>query len=156
MRKLILVLLAMPMAANAIPIEVTGTTSSDGNWDVTLVEGTWTGLLTDLMAQEWWSDRTLAIAFADALGGLAGYPNVSNIALGPLFATNPAQEGDGFTLFGACREGFSCESYQFASGGGQGLIRTWAVATRVPEPGTLALFGLGLAAMGLARRRKNT
>jgi hypothetical protein len=30
----------------------------------------------------------------------------------------------------------------------------FATARKVPEPGTLALFGIGLAGMGLARRRK--
>lgn len=34
------------------------------------------------------------------------------------------------------------------------VIDTWATTTTVPEPGTLALFGIGLAGMGLTRRKK--
>jgi hypothetical protein len=34
------------------------------------------------------------------------------------------------------------------------VIDTWATSTTVPEPGTLALFGIGLFGMGLARRKK--
>ena len=36
---------------------------------------------------------------------------------------------------------------------GDGLGSEWS-ATRVAEPGTLALFGIGLLGLGLARRRK--
>jgi len=37
-----------------------------------------------------------------------------------------------------------------------GFDNIQVTSTAVPEPGTLALFGIGLAAMGFARRRKKT
>jgi len=35
-------------------------------------------------------------------------------------------------------------------------VPRWTVATAIPEPTTLALFGLGLAGIGAVRRRKIT
>ena len=50
---------------------------------------------------------------------------------------------------------FGVQSYTVDPGSGpiQGLFTTAARATSVPEPSTLALFGLGLIGLGLARRR---
>ncbi len=44
------------------------------------------------------------------------------------------------------------------NGGGLSNIKLWAAGeiTRVAEPGTLALFGIGLLGLGLRRRRKQT
>jgi len=41
-----------------------------------------------------------------------------------------------------------------ATGTARYLVSGFATAVAVPEPGTLALFGIGLLGMGLARRRK--
>ena len=41
-----------------------------------------------------------------------------------------------------------------SSGGGDRMDAAFAVVRSVPEPGTLALFGIGLFGMGLMRRRK--
>jgi subtilisin-like proprotein convertase family protein len=38
--------------------------------------------------------------------------------------------------------------------GDSGVIDDWSLAAQVPEPGALALFGVGLVALGSARRRR--
>lgn len=49
---------------------------------------------------------------------------------------------------------FSAPSAEGSGATVSGRISYWAAVSTVPEPGTLALFGLGLTGLGFARRRK--
>ena len=140
--------LVSPFVANADPITVTGTTSSDGVWDVTLVEGSWDELRQrpDGSRVVVGHDRLPALVFAETTDDLFGYINYDTY--GPFFGFDPSAFGVPDTLAACHSDG--CDLF---TGAGE-TTYFWATASRVPEPGTLALFGIGLAGMGFSRRKK--
>ena len=148
-----MLLLISPLALQADPITISGTASSDGIWNITLIETTYADSQALLEAQEWWSDINLAITFAAATGDIFGVVNsCCDRDWGAFFAYQTFDAGGINSVFKEFGGGLfqctvDCESF---------FERpfTYAIATRVPEPGTLALFGIGLLGIGLTRRRK--
>jgi hypothetical protein len=117
---------------------------------------TFTNLMSTLEATPWWGQGgTNAIGFVNAVGNAFGFPNTGGggSTRGPLFVWQ-LQNAIPDTLF----------EYKLANGttgvGGvvyfPSQVETWAVPNPVPapEPATLAVFGVGLAGVIAARRRR--
>ena len=141
-------LAAFATSSEAYVVSISGTGSYDGNWNVTTVNGVGSDLGSTLSPQVWYGNAGLASTFASALQGSLGYPNFSGGSgnAAPFFAY--LINSNGFAA-----QAFYQNSQSVSGLSGNGTY-VFAVASRVPEPGTLALLGLGLAGLGLSRRRK--
>jgi hypothetical protein len=150
-------MLLSPMFANADPIEIE-ITPSPGSWF------TMTGSFDFDAATQMYSNLTVNITgnigpFSFNNTACDSCPVLSGSSVGlidPTFSLNyfltdfSASWGGGVLI-----AYFRGNSFELSEENGR-LDGTYSLqaATAVPEPGTFALFGIGLLAMGLARRRK--
>jgi hypothetical protein len=158
-------LLAAPMAAKAIVIyEFTGTTNYNRlvNYSFTLERPDF----IDLWSAVYPASETSSCAVSDPR-----YPDAFCDHLHLDHTYHPGYEFVGFdyrsspTAVGGIGAGFTFDFGSFTTAGTHHSIDRYAegngtlivtVLQDVPEPTTLGLFGLGLAGLGMVRRRKSS
>lgn len=128
--------------ASAIPIS----TASDGDWEVTTINGNLTNNSSLLSSQVWWQDQALAEEFAALVQDALGLPEGGGTS-GPYFVFDI-----GSTSGSGVRWNDTTSQTQTA---GLSLIGgfTLAIAAPIPEPSTALLFASWAAAFAIIRRR---
>jgi hypothetical protein len=117
----------------------------------------------------WWGNRTLAEEFAVLVGDGLGLPNGDLFSpppttgtpggfFGPLFAFDTVFDQPQVCATLVCSRSFAWQGFVSDHFVSEAYVRTYAIArkvtTSVPEPGTLALFAVGLLSLGLLRLRR--
>lgn len=144
----------MPMVSKAAIVE-----SSIGRYEVTTILTSFRGSEDLLKSQVWWENVPLAEEFATLVGTTFGTPNLGIYA--PFFwqtdrdTTGPcAGIGEPFAgIFWDHRAGRA--SPVCAASAPNGPF-TFAIATAVPEPATVAMLAMGLAGVVAVRRKAST
>ena len=151
MRQLTLIITALllisPFAANATPIPIGDQTdvaisTVAGGWGWT---GSGAATHTAIRFEEHYHEN-----WSWEFSELGNAVNLNSCDLG-LVANNIGMCWH--TGGGSLQSGWALNDRRSFRGPGNSVLLA-ANATAVPEPGTLALFGLGLIAMGISRRKK--
>lgn len=103
--------------------------------------------------KSWLPNNGVGLTFADLAGFVIQAPSVAELNIGWAGLGTGAPRELGTNVAYGVNWVFGDTLANYVSGDAGYLVENAAV-TAVPEPGTLALFGLGLAGLGLLRRRK--
>lgn len=103
----------------------------------------------------WLPNNGVGLTFADLAGFTIQAPSVAELALGWLGLGTGAPRELGTNIAYGVNWVFGDTLSNYVSGD-MGYVVANAAVTAVPEPGTLALFGAGVLALGLVGRRRRS